>query len=157
MEALVKGGLPRLDDTSLVSHLQLAASAFQQADTADCADVARAIVAGQDPPVDANVKVIGAMSDPELRQWFELQIRAIEAESLGSPPATLVSDVDMNPYFEAVFAQLSEADLAAINSLSSGTTVDDATACSAIRGFYGAIVNRPPAEVALFARYDVTP
>lgn len=157
VEALVTGGLPRLDDTALVSHLQLASSAFRRAETAACALVARAIVGGQDPPVDANVKMIGALSDTELKQWFELQILAIEAETRGSPAATLISDAEMDPYFEAVFQQLSAADLAAINSLSTGATVDDATACSAVRGFYGAIVNRPPAEVALFARYDVSP
>lgn len=157
VDGLVKGGMPRLDDAALVSHLQLASSAFQHAETAACADVARAIVAGQDPPTDANVKVIGALSDAELRQWFELQILAIEAESRGSPAATVVSGVDMDSYFEAVFQQLSAADLEAINTLSNGATVDDATACSAVRGFYGAIVNRPPAEVALFARYDVSP
>lgn len=157
VQALIKAGLPRLDDATLETRYRIAGRAFDRADTATCAILARAVFTGTEPSDNSNTKVIGALDDTDLRRWFEISVQAMEAEARGAPAATTVTDAAVEPLWEGVGSALSATDLAALVSIGNGETVDDASACSALRELYRATLGLPPAQVTLFARYDVSP
>lgn len=155
--ALVKGGLPRLDDATLASRLRLTVAALNTTDTATCAAVARAQILATEPSDEDSSKMISGLNDADLRQWFEIALEAVEAQARGAPAARVVTDSEMDSIFTVLIGALSEADTATFGALSSGGTVDDAAMCSAIRALNAATLAQPEADVMLLARYDVSP
>jgi hypothetical protein len=156
-QGLVARGLPRLDDATLVTHFRLASTAFQRTDVSTCATAARALFVGATPSTETNLKVIAALDEADLRQWVDISVEALEAEARGHPAARTVTDASIDPLVAAVVGQMTAGDLEALGAITGGETVSDVSACSAVRAFYGAVLALPPAELALLARYDVSP
>ena len=101
--------------------------------------------------------MINTLSDTELQQWFEIRISAIEADLRGSPGQVAVSDAQVNPLYEKLFAVLGSDDIKVIGDLAGGATVEDQALCTAVRDLYAAVLGLSADEALLFARYDVSP
>jgi hypothetical protein len=153
--ALLTGGLPRLDDATLISRLKLEAAAVNATDEATCAAFFRAALKSE-PVEELSGKLIGSLDTATFAQWAEINVEAIEAESKGAPAARVPSDDDSNTAYAAVFASLSPADLATIQSVSGGTDQPDAAVCSAEKGLYAAALKLDAKSLATFALIDVS-
>ena len=157
VQGLVARGLARLDDATLVAYFRLASTAFQRTDVSTCATVARAMFVGATPSAETNLKVVGALDEAGIRQWVDISVEALEAEARGHPAARTVTDASIDPLVADVVGQMTAGDLETVGAIAGGETVSDVSACSAIRGYFGAVLALPPAELALMARYDVSP
>jgi hypothetical protein len=155
--ALVKGGLPRLDDGLVTTNFQLTGKAIGAVDVASCAAVSRAFVTGSEPPNDPITAMVGTLTDAELGQWFEIRVSAIEDELAGSPAAIDISDEEVAPLYDKIFAIMEPAHIQTIGSIAGGQSVEDEPLCEAVRGLYSSVLTLPTEDVTLFARYDVSP
>jgi hypothetical protein len=155
--ALVKAGLPRLDDGLVTTNFQLTGKAIGAVEVASCAAVSRAFVNGSEPPNDPITAMIGTLTDAELQQWFEIRVTAIEYEVAGSPAAIDISDEEVAPLYDKIFAIMDPAHIQTIGSIASGQTVEDGPLCDAIRGLYDSVLSLSAEDRTLFARYDVSP
>lgn len=153
----VKSGLSRLDDNLVAQNFQLTTKAIGAVDVPSCAAVSRAIVAGTEPPEAAANAMINTLSDAELQQWFEIRISAIEADLRGSPAQVAVTDDQVNPLYEKLFAVMAPGDIDVIGNLAGGSEVQDAELCTAVRDLYSSVQGLSAEESLLFARYDVSP
>ena len=68
-----------------------------------------------------------------------------------------MDDTTVQPLYDKLAAALNPADIATLSALGGTAPIEDAAICAAIRGLYGAVLTLQPAEIALFARYDVSP
>jgi hypothetical protein len=153
----VKSGLSRLDDGRIQTNFQLTTKAIGAVDVPSCAAVSRAIVVGDEPPEGATNAMINTLSDAELQQWFEIRISALEAELRNAPPQVAISDDQVNPLYDKLFAVMPSGDIDVLGQVANGTTVEDAELCTAIRDLYSAVLTLSPSDALLFARYDVSP
>jgi hypothetical protein len=153
----VENGLSRLDDGLIDTNFRLTTKAIGAVDVKSCAAVARAIVAGNEPPDDAANAMINTLSDSELQQWFEIRVSAVEADMRNSPAQVVVDDAAVNPLYDKLFAIMRSEDIDVIGQLANGTTVEDEPLCTAIRNLYAAVLGLSPQDALLFARYDVSP
>ena len=101
--------------------------------------------------------MINTLSDAELQQWFEIRISAIEADLRGSPAQVAVTDDQVNPLYEKLFAVMAPGDIDVIGNLVGGSEVQDAELCTAVRDLYSSVQGLSAEESLLFARYDVSP
>jgi len=155
LNALIFGGLPRLDDATVLAHLRLQVAAVAKADVPTCAAYARIDFAQAKAPTDLSLKLIALLDDAQLQQWAEINVEAIEAEVHKSPAARTVAASDVAPAFGTVLQSMPTADLATVQSMVSGSTVSDAAACSAERSINTEAFKLPPSDLALVARYVV--
>ncbi len=153
----VKSGLSRLDDGLIQANFQLTTKAIGAVDVPSCAAVSRAIVAGAEPPEGATNAMINTLSDADLQQWFEIRISALEAELRNAPPQVAISDDQVNPLYDKLFAVMPSGDIDVIGEVAQGSTVEDGELCTAIRDLYSAVLSLSPSDALLFARYDVSP
>lgn len=156
LQALLSGGLPRLDDASLIKHLQIFAKIIRTADTETCGKLARSTVVGK-VDEDAARKAIASLDTPTFGTWVDVNVKAIEAESRGSPPARAPDAAAMNQILTGLVSKLSSADAATLGSMANGTLVSDADACSAYRDLYGLMAGYDQSTLAKLALYDVAP
>lgn len=157
IQALVKGGLPRLDDGQVDTNFRLTSKALSAVEVASCAAVSRAIVRGAEPPREPATAMINTFSDAELQQWFGIRIAAIEAELRDAPDQVVVSDDEVGPLYDQLFEIMSSSDIETIGELANGATVEDEALCTAVRGLYASVLTLAPEDTTLFARYDVSP
>ncbi len=151
---LQAGGLPRLDDATLIDRVGIFAAALNATDEHTCATVMR--VSFGDPfDKESAKKLIGSLDSTAFSRWVEIAVEAIEAESKAAPPARKPSDAEANAMFDAVFARISPTDQATIASVQSGTAVSDGVVCAAGRAIYGVGLGLEPAQRATFALTDV--
>ena len=149
-------GLARLDDQTLIRRVELYKAALDATDEATCAAVMRSSMTGSIAEDDAQA-VVGAFTTEQFGEWAEIWVQALEAEAAGVPAVRTVSDGDSSAMYEAIFAGVSDDELATIQALSVGTTVTDAEACQANRALYGAGLGLDDANLAAFALTDVAP
>jgi hypothetical protein len=154
---LVKSGLSRLDDGLITTNFQLTSKALGAVDVPSCAAISRAIISGAQPPEDATNAMINTLSDSDLKEWFEIRVSALEAESRNSPAQVAVTDDQVNPLYTKLFALMQPEDITVIGQLGQGGTVEDAPLCTAIRDLYSSVGSLSPSDALLFARYDVSP
>ena len=154
---LLEGGMPRLEDGLVAENLRLTAKAIGLVDDANCANLAIATFAGNEPSDDAANALVGTLQGAELQQWFEVRVAAVEAEVRGSPAQVLITDAAAAPLYPQLAVLMSEADIATLGRLDSGEAVEEAAQCAALRGLYDAVLRLPAADLLLYARYDVSP
>ena len=152
---LGRHGLSRLDDQTLIHRVELYKAALDALDETTCAAVMRSSMAGAVSDEDAK-ELVGSLTTEQFGEWVDIWVRALEAEAKGDPPARTVSDSDSSAMYEAVFAGVSDDELATIQSLSVGTTVTDAEACQANRALYAAGLGLDDANLGAFALTDVS-
>jgi hypothetical protein len=157
VRSLVQHGLVRLDDAVLVRYMTVQVQALDRGDLATCGAFARASAGGTAPSAEVSRGLLKSLDDRSLQDFMEINIQALEAEARAAPPARTVTEAQAEVLFQALGQRLSQQDLDTIDALAAGTTVTDDTACKAIRGLYDTALTMSPAEVALFARYDVQP
>jgi len=157
VDALEQSGLARLDDASLVSRYQIGVRAFERAEPATCASAAESLFGGSDVSDDVAERLLTGLDVGDLERWFDFAVSAIEAETRGTPEQRFVTDEVMDPYFENLFGALGATDVAAMQLLSEGRDVEAAVSCHAILALEHAIAGRPASELALWARYDISP
>lgn len=150
------GGLPRLDDSTLVDRVQIFNAALNATDEHTCAMVMR-VSFGDPIDKDSAKKLIGSLSTTAFSRWVEIAIEAIEAQAKAAPPARTPSEAASSAMYDAVFAGVSATDQATIASVSSGTAVSDGVLCAAGRAIYAAGLGLEPTQRATFALVDVQP
>lgn len=156
VEALVSSGLVRLDDEPLVERMGLFIAMLKQSDDATCAALARTMGGGQ--PDDAVVeKSVNSLDTASLGRWYEINLSAIEAEARGTPAARTADVAEVDAIFTKVVPMLSASDTQALVALSEGSEVTDADACAAFRNLYALVGDLEDRELAVMARYDVSP
>ncbi|HYM82560.1 MAG TPA: hypothetical protein VEY67_00205 [Candidatus Dormibacteraeota bacterium] len=153
--ALVGGGLPRLDDPTLLEYEATWTAAVAAVDTPTCATVVR--TKGPVVPVSTTEKVLSSLDTTRLGRWYEITVQAIEAESRGAPAARSVATADADRMYAALGGKLTSQDATSLQALSNGTAVSDQAACDAYRHLYAAGLALDPADRAVFVLEDVTP
>ena len=157
VRSLVQRGIVRLDDPLLVRYMTVQVQALDHSETATCAAFARASVGGKVPSAEISRGLLGKLDDRSLQEFMEINVRALEAEARAAPAARTISEDQADAMFERLAPRLSSQDVDTIQALGAGTTVTDEAACSAVRNLYDTALTMDPADVALFARYDVQP
>ena len=156
VDDLINGGLPRLDDTVLVDRMGIYIAMLNQADDATCAALAKNAGTGQLAEA-VGQKALDALDTSSLGRWYEINVRAIEAEVGRNPEARSPEAAHVDEIFAKLVPQLAEADLAAIIAVSDGSEVPDADACAAYRSLYTQVGNLGADDLAVMALYDVSP
>jgi len=160
MSELVTHGAARLDDPSLVLWTQLDARAAAATDTKTCAEIARGwFTKGADQAtVSAAVaKSYESLSTDDYGAVLDLDLKAIEAETAGTPAVRSVTDAAMEPVFGSLDAFFATADGQTIDAMSSGTAATDEAACSALRNLQSAAATLPTDQFAVWAVWTSVP
>ena len=155
--SMLAGGLPRLDDATLVDRFTIATTALKTVDVATCAAFVRDGVAGTTPPVAIAEKVVDALDTATLERWFEINVEAIEADARGAPPARAVSPDASSKMFADVLGLVPAADQATLRALIGGTPTPDAATCTAATDLYSTAIIIGGQDLDTIALYDVTP
>jgi hypothetical protein len=156
IEALLVDGLPRLDDETLVARLRLQVQALDAADTATCAAFTLSDLGVARPTDEVSMAFIEGLDDASLTRWVEIQVAALEAAGRASPAARTVT-TEADELIAAVTEMVPAADLDSIVALTSGASVSDAAACSAGRAIYHGVLALEPDDLAVVARFQVSP
>lgn len=157
IDGWLAGGYPRLDDTKLVRHLELAVQALGATDEATCAAFGRHSLVGAAFTDESEAKLVGALDSAATIEWVGLNVDAIEADLRGFPEPVAVSVAESDALVTRLLDRLTEADLATFAALAGGDTATDPETCGAIRALYNGILVLDPADKALMARIDVQP
>lgn len=155
--AWLRSGFSRLNDASLVRHLELEVEGLNKTDVGGCASFGRASIAGNPIPSDTSNKIVGALDQLRIAEFLDLNITAIEAELRGSPAAVRVTAAQTSTSFETMIGGLGGPELRTLQNMTSGGSATDAEVCTAIRGLYREALELDPAGKALVARFDVDP
>ena len=155
--AWLRSGFSRLNDASLVRHLELEVEGLNKTDVGGCASFGRASIGGQPISSDTSNKIVGALDQLRIAEFLDLNITAIEAELRGSPAAVHVTAAQTSTAFETMIGGLGGPELRTLQNMTSGTSSTDAEVCTAIRGLYREALELDPAGKALVARFDVDP
>lgn len=155
IQARVQAGMRRLDDATLVRRLTLQTVALGKMDEASCGAFAQASFAGRPQPETTAEKLMGAMTEAELVEWFNVAVLALEADARKSPEPRTVSEADTNTVFERLLGSLDPAGLEAIQT-GADPSASPADACLGARTMYQAIEQLPDADRRLIALADVT-
>ena len=154
---LVRGGLPRLDDASLVRRLRLQTTAIDAATEADCSAFSRASLAGQPVSSDIGLRVIANLDGKQLADWMDVQADAIEAELASAPPQRRVTQGDVETTLQSIFGGMDQAMIDRIVAVNDHpATSTDADVCAAVRAIYDSGVTLTTPDIELLARYDVS-
>jgi hypothetical protein len=153
----LRSGFSRLNDASLVRHLELEVEGLNRTDVGGCASFGRASIAGLSISSDTSNKIVGALDQLRIAEFLDLNITAIEAELRGSPAAVHVTAAQTSTAFQTMIGGLGGPELRTLQSMTSGGSATDAEVCTAIRGLYREALELDPAGKALVARFDVDP
>ena len=156
VDALATGGLPRLDDATLVEQLRLLAAALEATPTATCAAFSRVVVTGTSDP-DAIRTMLGSLDAGSYGRWMEIRVESLEAEAKGAPPARAVSQAALDAMWRSFGGPYSAADDAALSAEQKGSPQPDTDVCAAHRHYYQSVLALGPTDLATFALYAVTP
>lgn len=155
VQSRVQAGMRRLDDATLVKRLSLQTAALAKIDDAACGEFAQASFAGRPQPETTAEKLMAAMSETELTEWFNVAVLALEAEARKSPEPRTVTDAETDPLFERLLGSLDQPSLEAVQKgADPGAT--PAEACLGVRTLYDAIERLPDEDKRLIALADVT-
>jgi hypothetical protein len=155
VQARVQAGMRRLDDATLVRRLTLQTVALGKIDEASCGAFAQASFAGRPQPETTAAKLMAAMTEAELVEWFNVAVLALEAEVRKSPEPRTASEAETNAVFERLLGSLDPAGLEAIQT-GAEPSATPAEACLGARTMYEAIERMPDADRTLIALADVT-
>lgn len=155
LQTRVQAGMRRLDDVTLVRRLTLQTVALGKVDEASCGAFAQASFAGRAQPASTAVKLMGAMTDAELTEWFNVAVLALEAESRKSPEQRSVSEAESDAAFERLLGSLDSASLEQIQT-GAAATASPAEACAGSRVLYDAAERLPDSDRQLIALADVS-
>lgn len=152
IESALVGGTPRLDDAELIRRLELQTTALRRADTATCAAFAT-----ETPITDATTgRLLHHLRDAELVDWYDIAIRAIEAQVAAVEIPRVISDTEAEALLVRVIEAAPPAESDAMQALFAGTA-DPALACAGFRALYEGIARLDPVDLAIAARLDVQP
>ena len=156
VQALVDGGMPRLDDATLAEHEHLWAAGFDAADTASCASIARATLRGDaNPPgVDA---MLASQGPTGYGRWLEILVGAMSAQVGNAPQARTVSQVESDAMFVRLFAQVPQTDLEVLRAEQDGTAQPDDAVCTAQRHFLAGVLKLDAPDLTTYEIWSVTP
>jgi len=154
--ALATGGLPRLDDATLVERLGLLAAALEATPTATCAAFGRDALTGTPNP-DAVQTMLGSLDARSYGRWTEINVLSIEAEAKGAPPTRSASQAALDTMWNSFGGPYSAADDATISAEQKGSPQPDTDVCTAYRHFFQSVLALGPTDLATFALYAVTP
>lgn len=155
IQTRVQSGMRRLDDATLVRRLTLQTVALGKLDDASCGAFAQASFAGRAPPQAIAVKLIGALTDAELIEWFNMAVLALEAESRKSPDQRSASGAEADAAFERLLGSLDSASLEQIQR-GAAATASSTEACAGSRVLYDAVERMPDSDRQLIALADVS-
>jgi hypothetical protein len=155
VDAMITSGLPRLADEPLVDKIHLTVKLLTAADEATCARIARGTAAGTGD-ADALLKALEALDVASIGRWYDINIQAIEAEA-ASTPVRALDAAEAERILGDMIGAFSEAESAQLTALYGTGPATDADACGGMRALYRHIEDLPPADLAVAARYDVSP
>ncbi|HEV8488982.1 MAG TPA: hypothetical protein VGQ58_04275 [Candidatus Limnocylindrales bacterium] len=155
IQARVQAGMLRLDDATLVRRLTLQTVALGKLDEATCGQFAQASFAGRPQPEGVAVKLMGAMTEAELRDWFNIAVLALEADAGKSPEPRTVSGAETDAVFERLLGSLDSTSLEAIQT-GADPAATPAEACLGARTLYNAIEQLADTDRGLIALADVS-
>jgi hypothetical protein len=162
VQSMEFGGLPRLDDATLVDYESIWSEAIAKADPAACADAAKTRSGAISKPTTD--KILSSLDTTRLVRWFDIEVSAIAASAKGAPAARTVSQAASDEMTTALLAKLSSADVATLQAMSgsaeasgSPAGVSDTAACTAYADYYAAGMALDPTNQAVFALSDVSP
>lgn len=155
IQTRVQSGMRRLDDATLVRRLTLQTVALGKLDEASCGAFAQASFGGRAPPQAIAVKLIGALTDAELIEWFNMAVLALEAESRKSPDQRSASGAETDAAFERLLGSLDSASLEQIQR-GAAATASPTEACAGSRVLYDAVERMPDSDRQLIALADVS-
>jgi len=157
IETLLRGGLPRLDDQTLIRRLQIESASLDATDEKTCAAFAQEFVKGH-VTTETSRKVLGSLDTAKYGEWIEINVSAIEAQSKGTPSQRLASQAETEAMSSALLGRVPAQHLATMQALGAGgSTVLDAASCSAARAVYAAGLGLDPQTLATLARVEVSP
>jgi hypothetical protein len=157
LEAMLTGGLPRLDDQTLIRRLQIESASLDATDEKTCAAFAQEFVKGH-VTTETSRKVLGSLDPQRYGEWIEINLTALEAESKGAPPRRVPSQADADAMSAALVGRVPPNHLATMQALDAdGTAVLDAASCSAARAVYVAGLGLDPKTLATLALVEVSP
>jgi hypothetical protein len=101
------------------------------------------------------LKLMAALSDAELAEFFDIAVLALEAESRKSPEPRTVSDADADAAFERLLGSLDQAGLDQIQT-GADASATPAQACAGARVLYDAVEQMPDSDRRLIALADIS-
>jgi hypothetical protein len=162
VQDIIRRGLSRLDNQSLVRHLTLEIAALDATDQPTCASFGRASISGRTPDPQVGQRLVAALDAARYQEYVGVNIAGAEAEARQSPPVQPV-DPSGQAVLGRLLSRLSATQLTTLQAMaaSSGATASgassDADACGVIRSIYDAVLRLDAADLAIIARVDVTP
>jgi hypothetical protein len=157
LEAMLTGGLPRLDDQTLIRRLQIESASLDATDETTCAAFAQEFVKGHVTP-ETSRKVLGSLDTQKYGEWIEINLTALEAESKGTPPRRVPSQADAQAMSAALVGRVPANHLATMQALDAdASAVLDAASCSAARAVYTAGLGLDAKTLATLALVEVSP
>ena len=154
---LLVDGESRLEDGPLVAELVFLDTMFRKADVATCATAARSEFSSTGATFDLSDKMWENLSQAELTRHIETQVSAVEAAARKAPPQRTVTSDQASSAINQVFGAVSTDQSAILNDIAGGKTRTDQEACTAARTFHDAEAALTPADLALLARFSVSP
>jgi len=154
--ALLVDGEARLDDAPLMAELTYLDTMFTKADVATCAAAARSELSSTEATFELSDKMWAGLSQAELIAHIETQISAIEAAARKAPAQRTVTADQAASAINHVFGAVGDQ-AAVLNDLADGKSRTDDEACGAARALHDAEIALTPADLALLARYSVSP
>lgn len=155
IEALVKGGLPRLSDDRLVERLGFQTTALNNANESICAAFGRQSLAGTAVDSDTATALFASLETEDIVDLVGIAVEAVEAETSGFPEPVLADEAEASVLIESVLVSMTEAEVQTIADVSQGGTATDAEVCGAIRSLYDSAATLDPASQVLMARIDI--
>jgi hypothetical protein len=155
-DQLLLDGEPRLDDGPLINELVYLDKMFAAADVKTCAEAARSEFGSTGATFQLSDTMWATLSQDELTNHIETQISAVEAAARQAPPPHTVTSDEASSAISAILGALADQSTI-LNDLSDGTARTDDEACTAARAFHHAEVALSSADLALIARFSVSP
>ena len=158
LKELVDGGMPRLDDQTLVHRAQLYLAALKASDEATCAAITNgALTSAADASPAVVAALLGSLDPALYGQWAEIQVEATEAQAKGAPPARTLVQADVDAMYAALDARMPATDKATSQALRDSSAVSPAALCSLNRSLYVAGLGLDPKNLSTFALVDASP
>lgn len=155
---LTRSGLARLDDESLVRRLELQTLALGRVPVADCAAFMRGGFAGGSADTGIATRVISALDQNELVEWYRITARAMRAELEGAPARRSVTEPDFQAAFAPIAATWSPDEVELVELVSADPAgVTDDEMCRFVDLVYGRIDVLDREQLAIVSLYDINP
>ncbi|HEX5589711.1 MAG TPA: hypothetical protein VFX65_05430 [Candidatus Limnocylindrales bacterium] len=155
---LTRSGLARLDDESLVRRLELQTLALGRVPTADCAAFMRGGFAGGSVDTGIATRVLTALDEDELIEWYRITARAMRAELEGMPARRSVTEPEFQAAFAPIAATWSPDEVELVELVSADPVgVTDDQMCRFVDLVYGRIDVLDRDQLAVVSLYDINP